>query len=85
MSEERFDASTGRVEKLTSKNYYLWANDIETFLRGKEPWEYVDRSFREPNKDDEKALEPHERKRDTAVAYLLMPIDTDCKWSVLPM
>lgn len=59
---------------------------FEIFLRGKGLLKYVDGSICEPNEDDKKApVRINERKRDMALMYLLISIDTACKSPVLQM
>lgn len=83
MSEDdKGDPSRIRVQPLNAHNYFIWSNEIEILLRGKGLWEFVST---ESNQEVDEEQAGSSRKRDLALAYLLMSIDASCKATVMTM
>ena len=78
--EEKGDPFRMRVQSLNAHNYYVWSNEMEILLRGKGLWQFVC----EPDASDDGSNE-NSRKRDLALAYLMMSIDASCKGSVMTL
>ena len=81
--ESRVDPSGYRLEKLTSRNYYLWSCKMEVLLRGKGLWGIVSGTEKRPESSDIEKVNKYQRRQDLALTNILLCIDDSVSARVL--
>lgn len=84
MDDKRYDPLKMMVKPLTANKFFVWSSEIEKILWGNDS-ETLHLKMAEQEEESADSDVAASRKRDIALAYIRISIDSSCRASVIVM